>query len=403
LPYYSFVVLCYNNWDLSKQAITSLIESLNPSYFERGVEIIIVNNGSVDETPFGALLLERKYRDLIEMKTIHNDENLGYPVGVNCGLEQCNGEIITIVSNDLVFPENWFDGLVKTLENDRTIGTVVPCLTNSSGPQNVRVSFQSLDEMKVFAKNFMHDNKDKVNYLNRVIGACMTFRKSVIELIGGNDYWFGVGNYDDDDWSIRIRISGHKLALTGSSFVYHLGGMTYKKDRSIYNAVLAANNLKFVRKWNLPSLHVHVKEVLISNTPFQHEHHFVPIRMDQFEKPIKKPHLNSEKIKFLIVADWSYPLSEWKKKLVDFQPHNFEGAKYFFWIPSNYFDSEIYKKEISELIINKNMDVAFIEEIIYPINLLTFLLEFDVFLKIEGDYVNKYIKNLAKSISLKVI
>ena len=52
MPYYSFVILCYNNWNLSKQAITSLIESLHPSYFERGIELIIVNNGSVDETPF---------------------------------------------------------------------------------------------------------------------------------------------------------------------------------------------------------------------------------------------------------------------------------------------------------------------------------------------------------------
>lgn len=403
MPYYSFVVLCYNNWDLSKQAITSLIESLNPCYYERGVEIIIVNNGSVDETPLGTSILERKYRDLIEMKTIHNDENLGYPVGVNCGLEQCNGEIITIISNDLVFPENWFDGLVKTLENDRTIGTVVPYLTNSSGPQNVRVSFQSLDEMKVFAKNFIHDNKDKVYYLNRAIGACMTFRKSVIELIGGNDFWFGVGNYDDDDWSIRIRVSGYKLALTGSSFVYHLGGMTYKKDRSIYNAVLAANNQKFLRKWNLPSLHVHAKEVMVSNTPFHHEHHFVPVGIDHFEKPNKKSPLKSDKIKILFVADWSYPLSEWKNKLVGFQPYDVEGVKFFFWIPSNYFDSDIYKREISELVSNKKMEVAFIEDIIHPINLLTFLSEFDVFLKIEGDYVNKYIKNLAKSMPLKLI
>ena len=70
------------------------------------------------------LKLKRKYKDLIQIKTIHNDENLGYPVGINCGLEHCKGEIITILNNDLVFPENWFDGLVKTIENDSTIGAV---------------------------------------------------------------------------------------------------------------------------------------------------------------------------------------------------------------------------------------------------------------------------------------
>lgn len=403
MPYYSFVILCYNNWNLSKQAITSLIESLHPSYFERGIELIIVNNGSVDETPFGTLKLKRKYKDLIQIKTIHNDENLGYPVGINCGLEHCNGEIITILNNDLVFPENWFDGLVKTIENDSTVGAVVPYLTYGSGPQHIGGSFQSIDEMKEFARNFMENNKDKVFFLNRVIGACMVFRRSVIELIGGNDFWFGVGNFDDDDWSLRIRISGHKLALVGSSFVHHLGSMTYKKERSLYYAVLAANRQKFIKKWKLPSLDYHAKEQRILEIPFQHEDHFQAIKMEHFEKPIKKSNFDSDKFKLLYVADWSSPLSEWKKKLGDLQSYDLEGFIFFFWIPSNYFESEIYQTEINELVTNKSMEIKFIEECISSINLMKFLSEFDILLKVEGDFVNKYIKNLAQQSLLKLI
>jgi O-antigen biosynthesis protein len=241
LPYYSFVLLCFNKWNLTKQAITTLIDPLNPSYFERGIELIIVNNGSVEETKFGLIKMERKYKDKLQMKTVHLDENIGYPVSINSGLVHCKGEIITIISNDLVFPVNWLDGLVRAIDNDHTIGVAVPYLTYASGHQHTVASFQSLNEMNEYAQNYMESNRDTIFFLNRVIGAVMIFRKKVIDLIGGNDFWYGVGNYDDDDWSLRIRISGHRQALVGSSFVHHLGSMTYREDLYSNNSAVEVN------------------------------------------------------------------------------------------------------------------------------------------------------------------
>ncbi|CAG9610677.1 hypothetical protein [Pseudoneobacillus rhizosphaerae] len=96
--------------------------------------------------------------------------------------------MITIISNNLVIPENWLDSLVRAIENDYTIGVAVPYLTYASGPQHTGASFQSLDEMNEYAQNFMESNKDTIFSLNRVIGAVMVFRKKVIDLIGGNDF-----------------------------------------------------------------------------------------------------------------------------------------------------------------------------------------------------------------------
>ena len=397
------MILCYNNWIFSKQAITSLIESLNPSYFESGIEVIIVDNGSTDETACGLLKLERKYKEQIQIKIVHNEENLGYPVGINCGLEQCNGEIITVLNNDLVFPENWFDGLVKTLEHDPTIGVVAPYLSYASGSQHVGVNFETIEEIKEFSKKFMEKNKEKTIFLDRVIGACMVFKRSVIELIGGNDFWFGVGNYDDDDWSLRLRLAGFKIALVGSSFVYHIGGITFKKDLFIYNSAMATNNQKFIKKWNVTTLNHQGKEKMIFETTFQQEHHFYPIKIEQYRDPIKKNTTNSDKLNFLYVADWSSPKSEWKKKLSELISYDLDGVKLFFWIPSNYYESEIFQKEIKDIVLNKNIDIECMDNIIPHINLLEFLTKFDIFVKIEGDFVNKNLKKLAQHLSLDII
>jgi O-antigen biosynthesis protein len=403
MPHYSFVLLCFNKWNLTKQAITTLIESLSPTYFERGIELVIVNNGSVDETKFGLIKMEREYKGRLQIKTVHLDENIGYPVGINSGLEYCSGEIITIISNDLVFPENWLDGLVRTIENDHTIGVAVPYLTYASGPQHTGASFQSLDEMKVYAENFMESNKNIIYYLNRVIGAVMVFRKKVIDLIGGNDFWFGVGNYDDDDWSLRIRVSGHRLALVGSSFVHHLGSMTYRENSYSYNSALQVNYQKFIKKWKLPSFDYFAKEKLIYETSLKHDVHFLPVKKEHFEKPEHKRLIHSDKLKCLFVADWSSPQSLWRQKLAELQTYDLEGTTFYFWIPSNYFENEIIQKEISDISLNKDMEIIFIDESIATIHLVSFISEFDLFRKVDGDCVNRYIKRLAQQSSIEII
>lgn len=388
---------------MSKQAISSLIDSFNLTLIERGIEIIVVNNGSTDETALGLLNLQRKYKEQVQIKIVQNDENLGYPVGINCGLEQCNGEIITILNNDLIFPLNWFDGLVKIIEQDPTIGAVAPYLSYASGAQHVGVNFNSIEGMQGFAKTFMENNKEKIVFLDRVIGACMVIKRSVLELIGGNDFWFGVGNYDDDDFSIRLQIAGFKIAIVGSSFVHHIGSVSFKKDVSLFRSAMTTNRQKFIKKWNVDTLDHHGKEKIFLNTSYQKEKHFCPIKIEQYRVPIKKDENNVDKLKVFFVADWLNPQSEWKIRLSELISYDLDNSKLFFWAPSHYYETETIHKEIKEIVSNKKIDLDFLDNNIYQINLLRFLSEFDIFIKVQEDFINKNLQNLAQHSSLNLI
>ena len=46
----------------------------------------------------------------------------------------------------------------------------------------------------------------------------MLFRTSLYKEIGGLDEIFTPGNFEDDDYSIRIRMSGYKLLLWKNHF-----------------------------------------------------------------------------------------------------------------------------------------------------------------------------------------
>ena len=77
-------------------------------------------------------------------------------------LAQCRGQIITILNNDLVFPTNWFDGIVNTLESNSSIGVAVPFLTYGSGPEHLGIAFSFIRRDERVRKK-VYETKTKVS------------------------------------------------------------------------------------------------------------------------------------------------------------------------------------------------------------------------------------------------
>ncbi len=407
MPYYSFVMLCYNKWELTKQAITTLVESLSLSHKNKEMELIIVNNGSSDETKEGIEQIKKLYSHEIEVVPVHLKENMGYPVGANMGLAQCRGQIITILNNDLVFPDNWFNGIVNTLESDNSIGVAVPFLSYGSGPEHLGVAFQSLVDMRKFAKQFMEENKNKLIYSERVIGACLSFKRELLHLIGGNDFWFGLGLYDDDDWSLRAGIAGYKSVITGASFVHHIGTVTFQQQSNITASAFHANYPKFTRKWLKSGFDpAGNRKNIIKHTRYSRQEHYFPCKVDDFNEiaPSNMNNPNVDKRKMILVADWSNDRSQWRNRLLNLNstlPVD-EDHLLYLWIPKTYFLYEEIVNEVEKVLDKNPSCIHYLFDEVPPIDLLNFFSKYDVFLAVEDDYVNRYFKYLLANASLEI-
>ncbi|WP_018248558.1 glycosyltransferase family 2 protein [Orenia marismortui] len=409
MPYYSFFILCYNNWQMSKEAINSLINSLNDKHKERGIELIIVNNGSTDETASGIEKLKKYYKNNpIEIIAVNLKENMGYPVGINLGLAECRGEIITVLNNDLIFPPGWFDGLSNTTEKNEDIGMVAPYLSYACGPQNVGVKLDSFKEICDFSNKFIKKNSQKITYPLRIIGACYTIKREVYDKIGGNDLWFGIGICDDDDLSLRISLAGYKLAITGSSFVYHLGTITFNQEVHHLNCALGANHQKFSLKWNLkPHGKYKSREDIIANLAYNRKEHYFPIKIEEFAE-LEPPLIDQveDKDRLLLIADWNNPRSQWKNTLNSALEQISNTEKIYIWIPKNYFLTEQVSTKIKATIELEQIEsdsIKFFYKKLSPLALLKFLNSFDFILRVNDDFINRYIAYLAREISIPLI
>lgn len=108
MKYVSFVVPCYNSADYMDRCIDSLLCAGSD------VEIIIINDGSIDKTREIAEAYSVKHPGIIR---VINKENGGHGSGVNVGLEQATGVYFKVVDSDDWLDQQALDQLMSTIRN----------------------------------------------------------------------------------------------------------------------------------------------------------------------------------------------------------------------------------------------------------------------------------------------
>ncbi len=136
MKYISFVVPCYNSQDYMEKCIDSLLIGKND------VEIIIVDDGSTDNTGKIADKYAKKYPDII--KAIHQ-ENGGHGEGINTGLKHATGKYFKVVdSDDWVDPDAYKTLLkkIKNIDSDLIVMNYVYSYTD--GRENQTINFSNV-------------------------------------------------------------------------------------------------------------------------------------------------------------------------------------------------------------------------------------------------------------------
>lgn len=273
-PMTSIIILSYNAKDYTKMCIQSIRQYTDPGTYE----IIVVDNGSSD----GSLNWLIAQPDI---RLIANKENVGFPKGCNQGLQIAAGTDLLLLNNDTIVTPRWLKQLTTALYSSPEIGAV-GCMTNRCKmPQRVDLpNTSSISGMIKFSENFNHSNPSKWYKALTLMGFCYLFRREVYERIGELDEAFSPGNFEDDDYSLRIRKAGWKLMLLKDTFIYHFSGVSFlgkeqsediqNKKKSDYLSLLEQNGSLFLAKWNLSPTYGDIyKWITQLDIPLQAPHH----------------------------------------------------------------------------------------------------------------------------------
>ncbi|MEE9170187.1 MAG: glycosyltransferase [bacterium] len=240
----SIIILAFNGAEQTKRCLASI-----EAFTTQPHEVIIVDNGSTDETPE----LLRKYKTSHgNVRVITNPENLGFAPGNNQGISAASGEYVLLLNNDTVVTDGWLDGLLKAVNLHPEIGLAGP-MTNyvfSSLQKVEEVNYSSEEELQTFAREFKEGNRGShVVTTEKLVGFCLLIKRAVINKIGLLDENFGIGNFEDDDFCLRTRLAGFEFVVAGDVFIHHEGNYSFKENKIDYQDHMSKNLERFRQKW----------------------------------------------------------------------------------------------------------------------------------------------------------
>jgi GT2 family glycosyltransferase len=250
----SIVILTHNNLTYTKLCL----ESIRRYTREGSYELIIVDNGSTD----GTIEWLQEQPDL---HVIYNEENLGFPKGCNQGMAAATGDYMLLLNNDTIVTVNWLDQLLNCLRSDERIGAVGPVTNAAAYYTAIPVPYRTQEELDLFAGEFNKPDPAKWEERIKLIGYCLLMKREVFEKVGWLDERFSPGNYEDEDYCLRIRLAGYKLMLCKDTFIQHFGSASFSDNPSSFSSVLQENENKFAEKWKFnPVYSTHIRYDLLS-------------------------------------------------------------------------------------------------------------------------------------------
>ena len=234
----SIVILSYNTLEFTRKCIDSIRENGR----KQSCEIIIIDNASTD----GSVEYLRSQKDIL---LIENKRNVGFPGGCNQGIRASNAEndIFLLNSDTLLMPNSLFT-LRLGLYADEKNGAA-GAVTNYSSNRQI-VDFYS-ENLKDYFDYSYKNNIPAMNSLetkNMLVMFAMLIKRQAYEKTGELDERFSPGNYEDDDYGIRLIQNGYRNVVCWNSFIYHYGSRSFASKPDAYFPLLERNKEKLIDK-----------------------------------------------------------------------------------------------------------------------------------------------------------
>jgi glycosyltransferase involved in cell wall biosynthesis len=191
-PKVSIVLPVFNS---ANELASALSELDGQSYRDR--EIILVDDGSTDDTKTVATRLSTGRNDVVVVRTDHR----GASHARNVGVERARGQIIFFAESDCVYDQSYLQRAVDALDSQPTAGAV--CLTGAPLITRATLATQCIDIENKVQHSLLNQGKIKPFY-------AWVYRREVLTELGGFDDRLFQG--EDKDLFRRLEKAHYEVA-----------------------------------------------------------------------------------------------------------------------------------------------------------------------------------------------
>lgn len=239
----SIIIPVFGKLNYTFQCFRALVHEID---FQEN-EIIIINNGSPDET-------ERVFSSLPALvRLINNQENVGFVHACNQGAAIARGKYLVFLNNDTVVQPGWLEHLVDTADSDSSVGAVGSKLLFPDGRLQEAGNIIWRDGTGWNYGRGKNSEERKYSYSREVdycSGSSLLVRKNLFDELGGFDERYAPAYYEDADLCFGVRSLGFKVKYQPMSRLIHYEGVTAGTDiLSGFKRGQEVNRERFVERW----------------------------------------------------------------------------------------------------------------------------------------------------------
>lgn len=190
------------------------------------VEIIVVDDGSSDQTP-DAL------PQVAGLRYHRRAANGGFIAACNDGAALARGEVLVFLNNDTVPQPGWLDALLHTLDTEPGAGIAGAQLLYPDGRLQEAGGVVFADGSGWNYGRFESPANPRYAYLREadyVSGAALAIGRALFEQVGGFDPRYAPAYYEDTDLAFAMRAAGRRVLYQPGARVVHDEGATSGTD-----------------------------------------------------------------------------------------------------------------------------------------------------------------------------
>lgn len=205
---YSIVIPAYNAGRTLSDTLAALRDQSVPP---EDYEVIVVDDGSIDETPAVARRAGAK---------CITQPNRGPAAARNSGVRAAHGEFVLFTDADCVPERDWIRQMILPFRNQKTAGVKGAYRTCQTEPA-ARFAQAEFEDR--------YDLLEKFPAIDMVDTYSAAFRRDVLMAMGLFDESFPVASNEDTELSYRLCAAGHRLEFNRQAVVYHRHPDTFSK------------------------------------------------------------------------------------------------------------------------------------------------------------------------------
>jgi GT2 family glycosyltransferase/glycosyltransferase involved in cell wall biosynthesis len=241
----SIIVLAWNRWPLTRRLLDSIQRFTDLGNAQTNVQVIVVDNGSSDET---AVELAK----LPWLRVLRHEKNLGFVRGNNAALLQTGEDDVVLLNNDVeILHDGWLEALQRSAHAAPDIGIAGCRLLLEDGRLLHAGTWIRPDDcwghqigaLEADLGQFTEDRE-----VEGIVFACAYLKREVLSDVGLLPEAYE-SYFEDTDYCLTAAAKGYRTVCCGSVTMRHQEHGSTEDDRGFREQTFARSRALFRTRW----------------------------------------------------------------------------------------------------------------------------------------------------------